>query len=240
MSTAAQIAANIANAQASTGPRTTEGKARSSKNSITLGLFSGDFIRPGEEGAYAAFDVALFRDLAPVGLLEEILVEEIHRAMWRLRRCGEVEAHLVVGLDAGTDYIFDPMETANPGAEKVQRSVDRSRSQAHRLLHKSTAELRKIQTERQYRNETFDADTDRSALGLADCQSIAKISDKRPVQAAKSPTTSTEPPIAQGTQSESAGTPRNAPCPCGSGQKHKRCCGKDAPAVLHTPLQTAA
>ena len=28
-------------------------------------------------------------------------------------------------------------------------------------------------------------------------------------------------------------TPRNAQCPCGSGQKHKRCCGKDAPPVLN-------
>ncbi len=28
------------------------------------------------------------------------------------------------------------------------------------------------------------------------------------------------------------GTPRNGPCPCGSGQKHKRCCGKNAPAVV--------
>jgi hypothetical protein len=27
-------------------------------------------------------------------------------------------------------------------------------------------------------------------------------------------------------------TPRNAPCPCGSGQKYKRCCGRYAPAVL--------
>jgi hypothetical protein len=27
-------------------------------------------------------------------------------------------------------------------------------------------------------------------------------------------------------------TPRNAPCPCGSGLKHKRCCGKNAAAVL--------
>jgi SEC-C motif-containing protein len=27
--------------------------------------------------------------------------------------------------------------------------------------------------------------------------------------------------------------PRNAPCPCGSGQKHKRCCGTNAPAVLN-------
>jgi hypothetical protein len=28
-------------------------------------------------------------------------------------------------------------------------------------------------------------------------------------------------------------TPRNAPCPCGSGEKFKRCCGKSAPPVLH-------
>lgn len=27
-------------------------------------------------------------------------------------------------------------------------------------------------------------------------------------------------------------TPRNAPCPCQSGMKFKRCCGKEAPAVL--------
>jgi hypothetical protein len=29
-------------------------------------------------------------------------------------------------------------------------------------------------------------------------------------------------------------TPRNAPCPCGSGVKYKRCCGKNAPPQLHT------
>ena len=28
-------------------------------------------------------------------------------------------------------------------------------------------------------------------------------------------------------------TPRNAPCPCKSGQKFKRCCGKEAPPVLN-------
>ena len=27
-------------------------------------------------------------------------------------------------------------------------------------------------------------------------------------------------------------TPRNSPCPCGSGNKFKRCCGKNAPPVL--------
>jgi preprotein translocase subunit SecA len=37
------------------------------------------------------------------------------------------------------------------------------------------------------------------------------------------------PDCAERTQS----TPRNAPCPCGSGQKYKRCCGRNAPAVLN-------
>lgn len=32
----------------------------------------------------------------------------------------------------------------------------------------------------------------------------------------------------------SKSTPRNAPCPCGSGHKFKRCCGRGAPAVLTT------
>lgn len=30
-----------------------------------------------------------------------------------------------------------------------------------------------------------------------------------------------------------AQTPRSAPCPCGSGEKFKRCCGRGAPGVLH-------
>ncbi|HWR49866.1 MAG TPA: SEC-C metal-binding domain-containing protein [Bryobacteraceae bacterium] len=33
---------------------------------------------------------------------------------------------------------------------------------------------------------------------------------------------------------------RNAPCPCGSGQKYKRCCGKNAPPVITPPRQFTA
>ena len=39
---------------------------------------------------------------------------------------------------------------------------------------------------------------------------------------------------------EPAGTPRNAPCPCGSGEKYKRCCGAAAPPVLNRPGFAAA
>ncbi len=48
------------------------------------------------------------------------------------------------------------------------------------------------------------------------------------------------PPITKQTQSAPALpaapialTPRGAPCTCGSGLKFKRCCGKDAPPLLH-------
>jgi uncharacterized protein YecA (UPF0149 family) len=41
------------------------------------------------------------------------------------------------------------------------------------------------------------------------------------------------------TQSEPEKTtliPRSAPCPCKSGEKYKRCCGKNAPPVLSNPV----
>ena len=48
------------------------------------------------------------------------------------------------------------------------------------------------------------------------------------------------PPAIKSSVTNDASVPRNAPCPCGSGQKYKRCCGKDAPAVLHGGLKMAA
>jgi transposase-like protein len=33
---------------------------------------------------------------------------------------------------------------------------------------------------------------------------------------------------------------RNAPCPCGSGDKHKRCCGKNAPRHIDPGIRAAA
>ncbi len=48
-----------------------------------------------------------------------------------------------------------------------------------------------------------------------------------PAETASSAQQTAEDPTAPPSQ-----TPRNALCPCGSGQKFKRCCGKSAPPVL--------
>jgi hypothetical protein len=235
MSTQPQPTANMANPQSALipmpslsqtdnrrgGPRTEEGKANSSKNAINHGLFAArDFIRPGEHTLYSELAESLHSELAPSGPLELTLVDEIRRAMWRLRRCGEVESNFIIGLDDGTGYIFDPMETANAKAEKVQRSVDCARSLSHRLLHKCTGELRKLQTERNLRRED-----------------AAQHSDRKPIEATAPPEKAPQPPqessFCKPPIHPDEAPPRNAACPCGSGLKHKRCCGKDAPAVLH-------
>ena len=148
MATAAQIAANIENAKHSTGPRAEEGKAASSRNGITHGLYARkDFIRPELEQIFAKLQSGLQTELNPVGVQEQTLVDEIRRATWRLIRCGEVEARLLVRTDDGSGLFLDPMESHDSN-EKIQNNVDRARSQAHRLLHKCTAELRKLQAER--------------------------------------------------------------------------------------------
>ena len=263
MSTPAQIAANIVNAQSSTGPRTPEGRANSSHNATTWGLFTQtDFIRSGEENAYAELDETLQNDLAPSGPLEHTLVAEIRRTLWRLSRCGEVEAGFAVQLATGIQPIPDPMQ--DEAAARLQNSVDRARAQSHRLLHRCTAELRKLQTERFYRNEIFPPGTDLSDFGLADWRSITKslaestrsnmprrkldgldnivsIPDRTNHDAAHqgvatTPAVLSETPITNQNRSaelHSPETPRNTPCPCNSGLKYKRCCGRKAPAMLH-------
>src|SRR6185437_13380483 len=192
MSTPAQIAANTANAQNSTGPRTNEGKAAVAKNSVTLGLYSGDFIRPNELEEHENLKAALHAELSPKGATEEILFNEILNAASRLRRCAKVESHLAGNLSAerGEGYILDAMEACGDIAEKIQKSVDRARAQSHRLFHKCRAELIKLQEQRKPAEE-------------------------------KSTMT-------KQTQSEKEETPRNAQCPCNSGQKYKRCCGRTA------------
>ncbi|MGA8598820.1 MAG: hypothetical protein WB676_29225 [Bryobacteraceae bacterium] len=51
MSTAAQIAANQANAQLSTGPTSETGKAKSSLNAVKTGLTGRTVLLPGDDAA---------------------------------------------------------------------------------------------------------------------------------------------------------------------------------------------
>jgi len=91
MATEKQINANRQNAQKSTGPRTSEGKAAVSQNAVKHGLFSDSLIRGENPSVYEAFHDEMLADLAPVGAVETMLAERVISLWWRLRRAERMQ-----------------------------------------------------------------------------------------------------------------------------------------------------
>ena len=222
----------------STGPRTESGKAASSKNATKSGLYSAhDFLLEGEHAAYEKEINALWDDLQPKGILEQLFTQEIMSANWRLRRCRLVEAGI-------SSREFSPEEMANK-----QKSVDRARSHSHSMLRRSLAELRKLQTERAVRLELngghlpglvdskqliqtvrgYDKFQAQQSKATAKVNIIDQLDKADEALGMKTPLDSS---FCDPAQTTPKATPRNAFCPCKSGEKYKRCCGKDAPPVL--------
>ena len=89
----AQINANRENAKKSTGPRTAEGKAASSRNRLLHGLRANKHILLDEDPAeFLSLVQNLFETFRPVGDAEETLVLRIAAAQWRLGRIFPMEA----------------------------------------------------------------------------------------------------------------------------------------------------
>ena len=96
MATESQRKANRQNAKESTGPRTEEGKQRSSQNGLKHGLLARDAVMADEDPA--EFDRQLQQleeNIFPKNALEFELVRQIADAQWRLRRITRIEAGLV-------------------------------------------------------------------------------------------------------------------------------------------------
>lgn len=112
-----QLAANQQNALKSTGPKTTEGKARSSGNSLKHGLLAKNVVITEGEGAEdrQAFE-ALLADMIdqfnPEGSLEEMLVEKIAVCYWRLGRAHRYEVGVLrQTLDTASEDYYKDHET---------------------------------------------------------------------------------------------------------------------------------
>ena len=104
MSTEAQRKANRQNAKKSTGPRTPQGKARSSKNALKHGLLARDAVMADEDAAeYDRQLQILEENLFPKNAIEFELVLQIADSRWRLRRITRIEAGLTTYQYHGTD-----------------------------------------------------------------------------------------------------------------------------------------
>jgi len=138
MATQAQVDANQANSQKSTGPKTEEGKARSSRNRLSHGFASSTRFVAGEDPA--VFNLLLDDLLAehqPATPTEQILVEQMAHHHWINLRAArlldrEIELHLKLGVTLAKLGAFIRYQTA-----------------AERSFHKAHTELLKAQKQRQ-------------------------------------------------------------------------------------------
>jgi hypothetical protein len=167
MASAAQLTANHANAQNSTGPRTVEGRQRSSVNRLRHGLTSTQIILPGEDAAeYDELREDLLGTYKPANATECTLVEEIAASSWRLMRARRQETIILTRLlgdcaDAGTAiaelFLEKPKELA-----RLMRYITSFERAYYRALNK----LEKLQKER--RAEERQAGIDPMELDMAD------------------------------------------------------------------------
>jgi len=92
MATEAQILANRLNAEKSTGPRTTEGKAVVSQNAVKHGLLAQKAVIVGEDlGEFEFYRDQMLGELTPAGAMESMLAERVVSLSWRLRRAERVQ-----------------------------------------------------------------------------------------------------------------------------------------------------
>jgi hypothetical protein len=160
MSTAAQIAANRANAQLSTGPTSEEGKSRSSLNAVKTGLTGRTVLLPGDDVEhYTALVARYMKDFAPVGEQESLLVQSLADTQWRLFRIPSLESGIyALGHMAYKDLFPeepDPAVRRQLIQTKVYldygRQIDKLMAQEarlHRQQEKNYKRLHELQTER--------------------------------------------------------------------------------------------
>src|SRR6476660_7150729 len=90
-----KLHANRNNAQKSTGPRTPEGKQRSSRNAATHGLFTDDCLIPGEDAHdFLGFRYGILASLHPTDPAQLMLADKVVSAQWRLKRLRKTERAL--------------------------------------------------------------------------------------------------------------------------------------------------
>ena len=125
MITDKQIAANRANAAKSTGPRTPAGKARAVRNAFTLGLTTDQLLAPSESrGSLARHATALHCHFAPATPVENLLVDRIIAASWRLRRTRIIETRVYHQRTQELDkYLQHKSSPCDPLTEVFRRTI---------------------------------------------------------------------------------------------------------------------
>ncbi|MBN1393138.1 MAG: hypothetical protein JW947_10095 [Sedimentisphaerales bacterium] len=115
MASEAKNLANRLNAQKSTGPRTPQGKAVASQNSLKHGLLAErDVIALESQADFDLYRKQILDELKPVSPMESVLADRIVTLSWRLKRAGRFQNQAIDTLNAD--------ESNNP-LKKLTQSV---------------------------------------------------------------------------------------------------------------------
>ncbi len=154
-----RLAANRANALLSTGPRTEDGKRKSSLNAVKTGLTGVTVLLSTDDASEYQRHIAAYQaEFKPAGLEESELVQSLADISWRLRRIPGLEMAIYA---RGSIIYADQFEEEDPGVrrglielqtylvyEKQLRNLQLQESRLVRRREKETAELRRLQKER--------------------------------------------------------------------------------------------
>ncbi len=184
MATPAQITANRANAQKSTGPRSVEGKSASRFNAPKHGIDAASTVIPGEDPAdYDALADDYHRDFHPQSPSESFHVDTMLRADWQKRRLERVEADLFRTLLAETPgaSLAAALLSDSPAAKLLART-QRQIAAYERTWYRANTELRRA---RKHADAGSDRSLDRpcppSSIELASFPQIAQTAQSAPI-----------------------------------------------------------
>jgi hypothetical protein len=137
-----KLAANRANAQRSTGPKTPEGKARSALNATTHAGFAAATLLPHEDpDPFCRFRKAWVKSYSPQTLPELYLIDRAVSLAWRLRRlqAADTDLHCVhpertPAENLARAYCVDADNSSNNQFDRLMRAEDRLQGMLHRTL----------------------------------------------------------------------------------------------------------
>jgi hypothetical protein len=162
-----RLAANRANAQFSTGPKTAEGRAKSSLNAVRTGLTGRTVLLPSEDGeAYEAHLENYRREFQPVGIRETQLVQNLADAQWRLDRIPSLEngifalgrvRYAELFLDSEAQHVLDAHILMTEA--KHFKNLHLQESRLNRYYERDLKELKALQAERKKEQEEQSAAT---------------------------------------------------------------------------------
>ena len=180
MASPAQMAANRANAQKSTGPRTAAGKQRSSMSALKHGLAAKTLVLPHEDNtAYEEVRASLYSQYEPATPQECMLVDQLASAWWRTLRVRQIETDML-------DLQIRTLNNQYPEKEKTKttdrqalavRFVTESEkdfvnfmrydAQIERAFYRALNTLEKLQSERRRREAALPATpTNHNVIGF--------------------------------------------------------------------------